>query len=61
MGIYPPYTRYQARTDREIPLVVLHPIDMELYRHVPPRYQGVPVQEHKEHISRLNAAESLTL
>jgi deazaflavin-dependent oxidoreductase (nitroreductase family) len=54
--VYPPYTRYQARTDREIPLVVLHPIDIELYRFVPPRYQQVQVQEHREHISRLNTA-----
>jgi F420H(2)-dependent quinone reductase len=54
--VYPPYTRYQARTDREIPLLVLHPIDMELYRFVPPRYQQVQVQEHIEHISQLNAA-----
>jgi F420H(2)-dependent quinone reductase len=43
--VYPPYTRYQARTDREIPLVVLHPIDTELYRYVPPRYRQVHVPE----------------
>jgi deazaflavin-dependent oxidoreductase (nitroreductase family) len=24
-GVYPPYTEYQARTDREIPVVVLEP------------------------------------
>jgi deazaflavin-dependent oxidoreductase (nitroreductase family) len=39
LRVYPPYTRYQARTDREIPLVVLQPIDVELHRYVPPRYQ----------------------
>lgn len=26
VGIYPPYTDYQARTEREIPIVVLEPI-----------------------------------
>jgi hypothetical protein len=25
VGIYPPYTDYQARTEREIPVVVLEP------------------------------------
>jgi deazaflavin-dependent oxidoreductase (nitroreductase family) len=39
LQIYPPYARYQARTDREIPLIVLHPIDNELYRFVPARYK----------------------
>lgn len=39
LQIYPPYAHYQARTDRVIPLVLLHPIDTALYRAVPPRYQ----------------------
>ncbi len=41
LRVYPPYARYQARTDREIPLLALYPIDTQLYRHVPPRYQQV--------------------
>jgi deazaflavin-dependent oxidoreductase (nitroreductase family) len=40
--MYPPYVRYQARTDRVIPLVLLDPIDTELYRAVPPRYRQPP-------------------
>lgn len=56
LRVYPPYTRYQARTDREIPLVVLHPVDTELYRYVPRRYQQVQVDKHIEHASRLDAA-----
>lgn len=31
LQVYPPYDRYQARTDREIPLVLLRPLDTELY------------------------------
>ncbi len=38
LQVYSPYARYQARTDREIPLIVLHPLDTELYRSVPARY-----------------------
>jgi len=38
LQVYPPYARYQARTDREIPLVVLQPIDPEIYQGVPRRY-----------------------
>ena len=38
LQVYPPYADYQARTDREIPLVVLHPIDVDLYRNVPAGY-----------------------
>ncbi len=30
LQLYPPYARYQARTDRTIPLIALHPIDTEL-------------------------------
>jgi F420H(2)-dependent quinone reductase len=45
LQVYPPYARYQARTNREIPLLALHPIDTQLYRHVPPRYQQVHVFE----------------
>src|SRR5215207_9252114 len=45
LRVYPPYARYQARTDREIPLLVLHPIDTQLYRYVPPRYQQVHIFE----------------
>ena len=39
LQMYPPYARYQARTDREIPLVVLQPLDRYLRRFVPARYQ----------------------
>jgi F420H(2)-dependent quinone reductase len=39
LHIYPPYAQYQARTDREIPLIVLHPIDTALYSAVPARYK----------------------
>jgi len=39
LQVYPPYARYQARTNRDIPLLVLHPIDTELYRYVPARYR----------------------
>jgi F420H(2)-dependent quinone reductase len=45
LRVYPPYTRYQDRTDRKIPLVVLHPIDTELYCHVPRRYQQGHIDE----------------
>jgi deazaflavin-dependent oxidoreductase (nitroreductase family) len=38
LQLYPLYARYQARTDREIPLIVLHPIDTALYQFVPVRY-----------------------
>jgi deazaflavin-dependent oxidoreductase (nitroreductase family) len=34
LQVYPAYAQYQARTDREIPLLVFQPIDMELYRPV---------------------------
>jgi deazaflavin-dependent oxidoreductase (nitroreductase family) len=40
LQVYPPYARYQARTDRQIPLVLLHPIDRELLRAIPPRYRS---------------------
>jgi deazaflavin-dependent oxidoreductase (nitroreductase family) len=43
--VYPPYARYQARTNREIPLLALHPIDTQLYLHVPPHYQQVHIFE----------------
>lgn len=39
LQIYPPYARYQARTDREIPLIILHPMDTDLLRYVPTRYR----------------------
>jgi len=39
LQVYPPFARYQSRTDRPIPLLILHPIDPELYQHVPPRYK----------------------
>lgn len=39
LQIYPPYAHYQARTDREIPLIVLHPIDTGLDRHIPAHYR----------------------
>ncbi len=45
LQVYPPYARYQARTDREIPLVVLQPIDPELYQCVPRRYHQVQVPQ----------------
>jgi deazaflavin-dependent oxidoreductase (nitroreductase family) len=51
LRVYPPYARYQARTDREIPLVVLRPIDTELYRYVPRRYQQIHIDEHTGHTS----------
>jgi F420H(2)-dependent quinone reductase len=38
--VYPGYANYQARTDREIPLVLLHPLDPELAEAVPPRYRA---------------------
>ena len=38
--MYPPYQRYQARTDRVIPLVLLHPRDSNLARDLPPRYRS---------------------
>src|SRR6266508_3131302 len=41
LQIYPPYARYQARTDRGIPLIALHPIDTDLYQFVPARYRQV--------------------
>lgn len=31
LQVYPPYDRYQARTDREIPLVLLRPLDTGLH------------------------------
>jgi hypothetical protein len=37
--VYPPYAQYQTRTDRQIPLILLQPIDTELYDAVPARYQ----------------------
>jgi deazaflavin-dependent oxidoreductase (nitroreductase family) len=39
LQVYPPYADYQKRTDRQIPLLVLHPIDTELYQAVPARYR----------------------
>jgi F420H(2)-dependent quinone reductase len=39
LQVYPGYAEYQAKTDRKIPLPVLHPIDRELYQFVPPRYK----------------------
>lgn len=45
LQVYPTYARYQARTDREIPLVVLQPIDRHLSRFVPARYRGVADNE----------------
>lgn len=39
LQLYPPYAQYQARTDREIPLSVLHPIDTALYNAVPKSYR----------------------
>jgi F420H(2)-dependent quinone reductase len=35
LQVYPPYAQYQTRTDRQIPLTLLHPIDTELYHAVP--------------------------
>jgi deazaflavin-dependent oxidoreductase (nitroreductase family) len=45
LQIYPPYARYQARTDRQIPLLLLHPIDTALYQAVPTRYRQMYGQE----------------
>jgi deazaflavin-dependent oxidoreductase (nitroreductase family) len=45
LQVYPPYSRYQARTDREIPLVILQPIDAQLYRHLPARYHRAPIDQ----------------
>jgi F420H(2)-dependent quinone reductase len=42
LQVYPPYARYQARTDRPIPLLLLRPIDTDLYHAVPARYRRVP-------------------
>lgn len=39
LQVYPGYAGYQAKTDRKIPLMVLRPIDRELYQFVPPRYK----------------------
>ncbi len=39
LQLYPPYARYQERTDRLIPLVVLHPIDAQLRHYRPTRYK----------------------
>jgi len=39
LQVYPTYDSYQARTDREIPVVLLHPRDSALLRHIPPRYR----------------------
>jgi len=41
LEVYPRYEEYQARTDREIPLLVLHPIDRAIFRFVPARYKQV--------------------
>lgn len=41
LHIYPPYARYQARTDREIPLIALRPIDQVLYDGVPARFKQI--------------------
>ena len=45
LQVYPPYDRYQARTDRQIPLVILQPIDKQLYQHVPKRYKRALADE----------------
>jgi F420H(2)-dependent quinone reductase len=37
LEIYPTYAEYQTRTDREIPLLLLHPIDAELRQFLPAR------------------------
>ncbi len=42
LQLYPPYARYQARTDREIPLVLLHPRDAALAEAVPERFRTWP-------------------
>ena len=39
LQVYPPYAQYQTRTDRQIPLILLHPIDTELCHAVPARYR----------------------
>ncbi len=39
LRVYPTYDQYQARTDRPIPVIVLQPLDPELYSAVPARYQ----------------------
>jgi deazaflavin-dependent oxidoreductase (nitroreductase family) len=44
LQVYPPYAQYQGRTDRQIPLLVLHPIETELFRHVPTHYKQIDVQ-----------------
>jgi deazaflavin-dependent oxidoreductase (nitroreductase family) len=41
LQVYPTYADYQALTDRAIPLLVLHPIDRNIYRFVPARYKQV--------------------
>jgi deazaflavin-dependent oxidoreductase (nitroreductase family) len=40
LQVYPGYARYQSRTDREIPLVLLHPLDPGLAEAVPARYRA---------------------
>lgn len=40
LDIYPQYANYQARTNREIPLLALRPIDHNLFRGVPRRYRA---------------------
>ena len=42
LEIYPQYADYQERTDREIPLVVLEPVDAGLRAHVPRQAQEAP-------------------
>ena len=53
LQVYPPYSRYQARTDREIPLVILQPIDAELSQHLPTLYQQTTVEQRPNHASLL--------
>lgn len=45
LHIYPTYADYQARTDREIPLVVLEPQDTYLADQVPTRYKHLSEPE----------------
>lgn len=40
LRIYPGYAEYQSRTDRPIPLVLLHPLDAELLSAVPARHRS---------------------
>lgn len=39
LQVYPTYDRYQALTDRLIPVVVVKPIDPEVYQGVPEHYR----------------------